>query len=125
MSVLWRQSYQGIPCQAYMQMTSAFTERQAIKSLQERSLPRVTLANRLEIAPVCTGLQECAGVWLSLGAWRLPPACRLLAACLPPACRLLAACLPPACRLRLSVTAIILVMAVTDRRGKQAASAKR
>ena len=33
-----------------------------------------TLANRLEIAPMCTGLQECAGVWLALGACcpRLP-----------------------------------------------------
>ena len=57
-------------------MTSAFTERQAIKSLRERSLPRDACYNRLEIAPVCTGLQECAGVWLSLGAWRLLPACR-------------------------------------------------
>ena len=37
---------------------------------------RVTLANRLEIVPVCTGLQECAGVWLSLAACCLPPACR-------------------------------------------------
>ena len=53
----------------------------------------MTLANRFEIAPVCTRLQECAGVWLSLGAWRLPPSCRP----------------------RLSVTTI------TDTRGRQAA----
>ena len=58
-----------------IQMTFPFTERQAIKSHQERCC-RVKLANRLEIAPVCTGLQECAGVWLLLGAWRFSPACR-------------------------------------------------
>ena len=54
-----------------IQMTSAFTERQAIKSLQERSLPRdacYRLGNR---PSVYTSTRMC---WSLVIAWRLPPA---------------------------------------------------